>query len=420
MKQRMQILPGVFLTAVQTDKFKTGCVSLNFLRPLRHEEAAANALLPSVLLRGCKGYPDIRTISERLDELYGASVGALIRKRGEVQTVGFYADFVEDELVGEPVFEPVMDFVRQTLLEPVSENGCFCGDYFEGEKYNLANAIASAVNDKRTYATMQMLKTMCAGEPYGIARLGEMEDLEKLDAQALYAHYRAVLASSRAELFYMGRQTPEQAAQVLQRALCALPREKSVQTGTAVRTEAKPVRTVRERMDVTQGKLSMGFCTGCTMKDENYPAMLMLNTIFGGGISSKLFVHVREEMSLCYYAGSALDAHKGVMLVSSGIEFDKFETARDEILHQLEACREGEISDYEFESARGYLLSDLKAGMDSPGRLDEFYLSRSLQGLDETMEDLAGRIAAVTKQQVMDAAKQVQLDTVYFLEGVQA
>ncbi|MCQ2420996.1 MAG: insulinase family protein, partial [Clostridia bacterium] len=173
-------------------------------------------------------------------------------------------------------------------------------------------------------------------------------------------------------------------------------------------------------MDVTQGKLSMGFRTGCTMRDADYPAMLMMNTIFGGGISSKLFVHVREEMSLCYYAGSALDAHKGVMMVNSGIEFDQFETARDEILHQLDACREGDISDYEFDSAKGYLLSDLKAGMDSPGRLDEFYLSRSLMGLDESMEDLAARIRTVTKQQVMDAANRVKLDTVFFLEGAKA
>ena len=420
MKQRIEILPDVFLTAVQTDKFKTGCMSVNLLRPLRHEEAAANALLPSVLLRGCKNHPDIRSISERLDELYGASVGSLIRKRGEVQTLGFFADFVEDELVGEPVFAPVMDFVRQTLLDPVLENGCFLPDYFEGESYNQANAIASAINDKRTYAMSALLKAMCAEEPYGIARLGEREDLEKLDEKALYEHYQRLLASSRVELFYMGRKAPEQAAEVLQDALRCLPRGECVKIGTTVRRKAGEVRTVRERMDVTQGKLSMGFRTGCTLQDENYPAMLMFNTIFGGGISSKLFVHVREEMSLCYYAGSALDGHKGVMLVNSGIEFDQFETARDEILRQLEACRAGDISDYEFDSAKGYLLSDLKAGMDSPGRLDEFYLGRSLQNLDESMEDLAVRIAAVTKEQVMEAAGQAKLDTVFFLEGMQA
>ncbi|MCQ2420476.1 MAG: insulinase family protein, partial [Clostridia bacterium] len=274
MKRRIEILPDVFLTAVQTDKFKTGCMSLNLLRPLCHEEAAANALLPNVLLRGCESCPDIRTISERLDELYGASVGGLIRKRGEVQTLGFFADFVEDELVGEPVFAPVMDFVSETLLRPVLENGCFVQNYFDGEKFNQANVIASSVNDKRTYAMKMLLKNMCADEPYGIARVGEAEELEKLDAAALYAHDRNILSTSRVELFYMGRKSAEQAADVLREALKALPRGRCVDVGTNVRSGVREVRTVKESMDVTQGKLSMGFRTGCTMRDADYPAML--------------------------------------------------------------------------------------------------------------------------------------------------
>ena len=97
MNHRTEILPGVYLTAVQSDKFKTGCFSLNLLRPMKKEEAAANALIPSVLLRGSVQHPDIASISAKLDELYGASIGTLIRKKGEVQLVGFYCDYVQDE-----------------------------------------------------------------------------------------------------------------------------------------------------------------------------------------------------------------------------------------------------------------------------------------------------------------------------------
>ena len=164
MEKRMELLPGVTLTAVQTEKFKTGCFSINFFRPLRREEAAMNALIPSVLLRGSEGCPDLRAIAARLDELYGASAGTLIRKQGEVQMTGFYADFIEDALAGEPVFAPMMDFLGELLLRPRLENGAFLAEYVESEKRNLANAIASRVNDKRTYATGQLVKTMCAGE----------------------------------------------------------------------------------------------------------------------------------------------------------------------------------------------------------------------------------------------------------------
>ena len=213
MEKRMELLPGVTLTAVQTEKFKTGCFSINFFRPLRREEAAMNALIPSVLLRGSEGCPDLRAIAARLDELYGASIGTLIRKKGEVQLVGFYCDYVQDEYVDEPVFAPVMAFLAELLLHPRLENGAFPEAVVDSEKLNLENAMLSRINDKRSYANSQLLRTMCAGQPYGVPRIGEPEDLDEITPQSLYAHYRQILETSRVELFYMGSLAPEQVDQ---------------------------------------------------------------------------------------------------------------------------------------------------------------------------------------------------------------
>ena len=360
MEKRMELLPGVTLTAVQTEKFKTGCFSINFFRPLRREEAAMNALIPSVLLRGSEGCPDLRAIAARLDELYGASAGTLIRKKGEVQMTGFYADFIEDALAGEPVFAPMMDF------------------------------------------------------------LGELEDVEQITPEGLYAQYRKVLAESRVELFYMGRKSAEDVAEQLRRVLRELPRAAAFDAvGTEKQRAGGDVQRVEERMDVTQGKLSMGFTTGCTAGEAEYPALLVLNTAFGGGITSKLFTKVREELSLCYYAMSSIEKNKGVMIVSSGVEFDKLETAEKEILRQLEDCRNGEISDYEFDSAKRYLLSDLKTALDSPGRLDDYAIGQRAAGLEGGMEKLARGIEAVTRGQVAEAARRVTLDTIFTLRGTE-
>ena len=443
MERQTELLPGVFLTAVQTEKFKTGCFSINFLRPLRTEEASANALIPSVLLRGSEHCPDLRAIAARLDDLYGAGIGTLIRKKGEVQMVGFYADFIEDALAGEPVFASVMTFLGELLLQPRLEDGHFVQEYVESEKRNLANAIASRVNDKRMYATSQLVKTMCAGEAYAVPRLGELEDVERITAEGLYAHYREVLSTSRVELFYMGRKDAEEVAAQLRHVLRELPRAAAfdaVETRqgcmcnaaetrqgcmcnaveTRQRSRRDAVRRGEERLEITQGKLAMGLRTGITAADADYPALLMLNTIFGGGITSKLFCKVREEMSLCYYAISSIEKFKGVMIVSSGVEFEKLETAEKEILRQLDDCRNGVISEYEFTSAKNYLLSDLKAALDSPGRLDDYAVGQRMAGLRGGMEELARGIEAVTPEQVADCARRVTLDTVFTLKGAQA
>ena len=421
MERQTELLPGVFLTAVQTEKFKTGCFSINFLRPLRTEEASANALIPSVLLRGSEHCPDLRAIAARLDDLYGAGIGTLIRKKGEVQMVGFYADFIEDALAGEPVFASVMTFLGELLLQPRLEDGHFVQEYVESEKRNLANAIASRVNDKRMYATSQLVKTMCAGEAYAVPRLGELEDVERITAEGLYAHYREVLSTSRVELFYMGRKDAEEVAAQLRHVLRELSRAAAFDAvETRQRSGRDAVRRGEERLEITQGKLAMGLRTGITAADADYPALLMLNTIFGGGITSKLFCKVREEMSLCYYAISSIEKFKGVMIVSSGVEFEKLETAEKEILRQLDDCRNGVISEYEFTSAKNYLLSDLKAALDSPGRLDDYAVGQRMAGLRGGMEELARGIEAVTPEQVADCARRVTLDTVFTLKGAQA
>ena len=421
MNHRTQILPGVYLTAVQSDKFKTGCFSLNLLRPMKKQEVAANALIPSVLLRGSVRHPDIASISARLDELYGASIGTLIRKKGEVQLVGFYCDYVQDEYVQEPVFAPLMEFLSELLLTPRLEGGVFPAGVVESEKQNLLNAMLARINDKRSYANSQLLRTMCAGQPYGVPRIGEPEDLDAITPQSLYAHYEALLATSRVELFYMGSLAPEHVAEVLRQTLKALPRAgEPVPVGTTPAPAARPVQEKTERLDVTQGKLSLGFFTDITANDPRYPALVLAATVFGGGATSKLFTNVREQMSLCYYASASFEKFKGVLAVASGVEFSKLETAKKEILRQLEACCKGEISDYELESARGYLVSDLRIAMDSPGRLDDFYMGQILLESSATMQDLSDAIARVTKEEAAQAACALRLDTIYELQGVQA
>lgn len=407
------------MRSVTSDKFKTGCFSINLLRPLCRTEASMNALIPSVLLRATEQYPDIRAISTRLDDLYGATMGTLIRKKGEVQMVGFYADFIEDCFVpqGEAVFAPMVEFLRQVLCHPLLEDGCFAADAVAGETQNLINAIESQKNDKRSYAVQQMLAAMCADEAFGVPRLGFAEELAQVTPQMLYCHYRELLATSRIEIFYLGRQPQHTVAAAFRDALQELPRKAVVPVATTPVLAAAAPKTRQLAMDVTQGKLSIGLRTGCTVSDPEYPALMMLNVILGSGVTSKLFANVREKLSLCYYAMSSIEKFKGVMVISSGVEFSDLERTKDAILKELEDCRQGVISAEELEAARRMILSSLKATQDSIGRLDDFYLGMAVA---EQMLDIPALQQAVRGLQVSDvaaAARRITLDTILYLRG---
>ena len=420
MNQRTELLPGVYLRVVPAQKFKTACMSVNFLQPLSRQTAPVNALLPSVLLRGTRQYPGIRQISEHLDDLYGASLGTLVRKKGDVVTCGLYADFIEDQFVpdGSQIFDQVVDFIRQVLFEPVLEGEFFAPDYVEGEKENLIRAIRSRINDKRTYAMTQMLAAMCADDPCGVPRLGDEKTAAAITGKKLMQYYQKIQRNAPIEIFYLGRMPREVVEERLRTALQELPnrRVKPV-SGAPMQGNPEKPRFVTESLDVTQGKLCMGLRTNCSGADPAFPALQLLNVIFGSGISSKLFLHVREELSLCYYAASSLDRFKGLMTISSGVEFDQRQRAQEEILRQLDACKDGQITWDELETARRYLLSAFKASLDAPGRVDDFYLGQTICGDPSTMEDRMRQIQQVTLKDVVEAANRIHLDTVYFLEG---
>lgn len=421
MLHQLPVVPGVRLHAMQTDKFKTACFSVNFLRPHSAHDTALDALLPSVLLRGTERYPDIRSISMRLDDLYGATFGTLVRLKGEVKTTGFYADFIEDGFLpaGEGVFAPVLEFLKEVLYHPLLENGCFTAANVEGEKQNLINAIESSLNDKRTYAALRLRALMCEGEAYAVPRLGRAQDVAAITPEELTRHWREVLSGSQTEIFYAGRRAPEEVAAAFRSVFAGQEPTHIAPVATVPHPAPVQVREITERMDVTQGKLAIGLHTGILGTDADYPALMLLNAVFGSGMTSKLFVNVREKLSLCYYASSAVEKYKGLMLVSSGIEFDKYETAKTAILGELEACRRGEISEAELESARRGILSALRAALDVPARLDDYYIGNAIAGGD-SVEALIEKITRLSKDDLVRAAQRIRTDTVFFLEGVEA
>ena len=419
MIQVRELFPGVTLRCVPDHRFKNGCLSLQWIRPMCREEAAMNALLPAVLLRGCRSCPDLRDITWRLDTLYGASVGALVRRVGDYHTTGLYSSFMEDRfaLDGDEILRPMIAFLKELLLEPVLEKGVFRKDYVEGEKKNLISTIESQLNNKRAYAMEQMMRQMCREDSFGIPRLGEVAQVEAITPEALYAHYQKVLRESRVELFYVGTADADMVAELLksllpERSFAPLPGQTPFHdAGGSDRTQ---------QMDVNQGKLCMGFVTPVTIRDEDFVPMQLLNMVFGGGMTSKLFMNIREKMSLCYAVGSGFHGSKGILTVSAGIDSGMKQTVQEAVLEQLEDCRQGKITEEEMTAAKQALRSSLLATHDSPGAMENYYASAALSGLKLSVEEYLQAVEATDVSRVAAVAKTVKLHTVFFLKGVTA
>ena len=416
LQDRKEIMPEVFLTYLPADKFKTCLLSAHLVTPLRKETASLNALLPAVLRRGTALHPDMESLSAALDTLYGATIDYTVRKKAERQCVGFVCSAIDDAFApgGEKLLEPLCGLLGELFLQPVTENGRFSAEYVESEKQNLIDAIRAIRNDKKDWADVRLMQEMCAGEPYGVLRLGDEESIRKITGETLYAHYQGLLRRARMEIIYCGSAPRERVEQALRSALAALPRMPGealppITLGTAPESP----RTLVEEMDVQQGKLAMGW--RCASGDEH--AMILANLLFGGTSNAKLFLNVREKMSLCYYAGSSFARTKHIMTVSSGIEVKDYDTAVGEILHQWELVQQGQWEPWEWDGALATMLSGLDALPDSQGAMENYYLGQIVTDRDETPEELAAALREVTSERVCAAAASAKLDTVYFLKG---
>ena len=413
-----ELSPGVTLRCFPDHRFKQSALSIQFLRPMCREEAALNALLPAVLLRGSENCPDLRRITLRLDDLYGASVGALVRRVGDYQTTGLHASFIEDRyaLQNDQILAPMVDFIRELLFCPALEKGVFRQDFVESEKRNLIATIDSQKNDKRAYAGSQMIKKMCQADSFGIPRLGEREQVSAITAQSLFDHYRKVLQESPVHLFYVGSAQPERIAQLLKPLFCRDTAPISLPPQTPYQDSGKGEYT--EVLDVAQGKLCMGFVTDITLRDPDFAAVQVLNAIYGAGMTSKLFMQVREKLSLCYDIGTGYHGSKGIITLSAGIDFDQYDRVRQEVMNQLEACRREEISQQELTAAKQALVAQLRSTHDSPGSIEGYYATAAISGLALDPDGYMQAVEAVTAADVARVAQTLQLHTVYFLKGV--
>ena len=416
----MQLCPGVTLRCASDTRFKQGRLSVQLVQPMVREEAALNALLPAVLLRGTQSCPDLRIITLRLDDLYGASVGSLVRRVGDYQTTGLHCSFMEDKyaMAGDAILAPMAAFLEELLLHPLTEHGVFCQNYIESEKKNLIATIDSLRNDKGAYAVAQMLKTMCSADSFGIPRLGEASDVGAITPESAWAHYQKLLRQSPVELFYVGSAAPEAVAALLRPMFEKMERNViPLAAQTPFQDGGKAQKT--EEMEVAQGKLCMGFVTPITIGDPRFAAMQVLNGVFGSGFISKLFMNIREKMSLCYDIHSVYHGSKGILMACAGIDCRMNETVQQQILEQLAACQKGDISAEELTAAKESLCSSLRCVHDGPGSIENYYATAALSGLTMTPQAYMEAVQQVDVQQVADAAKTVALHTVYFLKGVQ-
>ncbi len=412
------------LHTLNTGRFKMSRLSLNFVFPKDEYRTPLTKLMLSVLMRGSSKYPTVTAINKALDERYGAAVSLRSISVGDKcifkiscklisEKFAFCTD--ETDILGD-VLHIVSDIIFNPLLD---ENGMLRADYIESEKKIAIDALAAKVNDPKSYASEQCSKYLLKGSPSAISIDGDEEQIKSFNAKELTENLDWFYKNCVLECYYIGDEDASRVASLLKKNF-KLDAESANTLGyreNAIKNPENKVKNIEESLNVSQGRLVIGYRCGTVMSDSDSHAMSLFNEMFGGSSVSKLFLNVREKKSLCYYCYSSYHSATGTIKVGCGINPRNKEPAVLEIEKQLDAMRRGEFTDTEINTAKRTLISGIKQMSDSSASIEAFVFRRLLAGVSETGEEYIEKISQVTREELMTAANKVKLDTLYFLSG---
>ncbi|WP_407271515.1 EF-P 5-aminopentanol modification-associated protein YfmF [Radiobacillus sp. PE A8.2] len=408
---------GFQLHVVPTKKFKTIHVVARFKSSLSRDTITKRALIPYILQQGTKNYPTARELQTALDQLYGAIFNIDAAKKGDNHILTFRMEIANQAFLTshEPILDKALDLLHEIIFNPKTSNGAFDESILKREKQTLKHKMDSIIDDKMSFANMRLIDEMCTDEAYSLHVHGYPDDLEAITSQQLYSYYQELLHQDQMDVYIVGDLDGLDVENMMESCFSREVSDNEQTVEVSIKPAIKNVNEVVERQQLQQAKLHIGYRTNITYTDEAYPGLQVFNGIFGGFPSSKLFMNVREKHSLAYYAASRIESHKGLLFVFSGIAPDKFNDAKEIILEQMDRMKQGDFSEEQVEEAKQIIVNQLKETLDHPFGIVELLYHQVLAGSNSSPDDLIEKVKQVTKDDLLQIGKKIELDTIYFL-----
>ena len=412
---------GIKLHTIKTEKFKTNLIAVMLTTKLDKENVTKNALIPAVLRRGTASLNTLEEINKSLEEMYGASLDCGLDKTGDNQVLKFYIESVNDEFLpqnGENMLEKSLESIFELVFNPYLENNSFKKEYVEQEKENLKQIIEGKIDNKARYAQGKCIEEMYKNQPFGLYKYGYVEDLKDINEKNLYEYYMELINNCKIDIFVSGILDDQVEITIKNNKNIDKLKERNPEfVMPEIKSRiAEKENTVQESMEVTQGKLVIGLDLDIDNEDLRYDAMIY-NSILGGSANSKLFQNVREKASLAYTASSSYYRFKNNIFINCGIEIENYDKALEIIKQQIEDMKKGDFTEEEVENAKQGIIAAIKSIDDEQDTEIMYFFGQELSNKKLNIDKYMDRISEVCKQNVVDIANKVSVNTVYFLKN---
>ena len=420
--QKEEIKKGINIHQIHTENFKTNLYAVFLAIPLKRENVTLNALTAAILRRGTQKLQTQEQISKELENMYGASFDCGVEKTGDNHIIKFYLETLSEEFLPAPeqLTQKCLSILFDIVFNPLTENNQFKTEYVEGEKKNLQQVIEAKIDNKGRYAYDRCIEEMFKNQSFGLYKFGYIEDLQGITPEQLYQYYKELISNCKIDIFCSGRFQLQELTNLIKqneniKELQERTPEYVINNEATEEKEQTELKTIEESMQITQGKLVIGLDIGDTAEDSRFAASIY-NAILGGGANSKLFQNVREKQSLAYTANSNYVRTKNSIFIRCGIEIQNYKKAVDTIKEQLEDIKNEKFSEEDIENAKKLIIASVDNITEEQDTEITYYYGQELSDRFVTIDDYKKHILDVNEKQIVELAKTIQINTIYFLK----
>lgn len=417
----IDIKNGIKLHTIKTEKFKTNLIAVMLTTKLDRKNVTKNALIPAVLRRGTKFMQTQEEINKKMEDMYGASFDCGLDKTGDNQILKFYMETVNNEFLpqdAENMIKSSIEKIFEIIFNPYLENGVFKKEYVEQEKENIKQIIDGKIDSKARYALDRCIEEMYKNEPFGLYKFGYVEDLKDINEKNLYEYYLELIKTCKIDIYISGI-VDENIHNIIKQnenIEKLQERKPDFKEFELTKKENEEAKEIQESMEITQGKLIIGLDVNILEKDARYKIMIY-NSLLGGSANSKLFQNVREKASLAYTASSSYYRFKNNIFINCGIDIPNYQKALEIIKKQIEDMKNGDFTDEEIENAKNGIIASIKTIDDEQDTEITYYFGQELSGTKTSLEEYIENIQKINKADVLEVAKQISINTIYFLKN---
>lgn len=402
---------------IKTDKFKNCSMEIMFRKELVKQDITKYNVLVDLLTHSSKKYPKRRNVAIELENLYSSSFRGFTTRLGSSVMLSFVLDFLNPKYCEKGYLDDVLSLPFEMLLNPNVNNDKFDERSFNIIKNRIKSDIESLKENATKYAFRKSLINMDEESPSSYYMVGYLEDLECVTPENLIDTYNKLFSDYVCDIFVIGNLDMDEVVSTIKNKFV----NRFIKTDKVKLHVDNKLR--KKNLDVEEtGKYEQDSfimiynLDKLTERERNF-VIHIYNVILGnGGLTSKLYRYLREENSLCYNVSSIVQKYDGLLMIYSGIDAKDKDLCIELVNKAMKEMVTGDFSDEELDNAIKTVISSLKMGEDTQGGIINNYLFNYLDNLP-LYDERVREFNSVTKDEVVEVAKKIKLNTIYLLKG---